>query len=153
MNRITKINPAIAPQAHAAIAKRCLESINGIAIFKGLCYEVTVGGEVWHIGNGTQTFENTWNDASFGFEPNILAADTKKPTSFRNLKVGQTFDFIDDSKPHFNSFFNACVKVGPRHYAYRAANTRMVNRIGSINAAVHHVDSYKISAETAAVQA
>jgi hypothetical protein len=76
MNRITKINPAIAPQAHAAIAKRCLESSNGTAIFKGLCYEVTIGGEVWRIGNGTQTFENTWNDASFGFDSAILAADT-----------------------------------------------------------------------------
>ena len=79
MNRITKIDPAIAPQAHAAIAKRCLESTNGIAIFKGLCYEVTIGGEVWHIGNGTQTFENTWNDASFGFESVALAADTTAP--------------------------------------------------------------------------
>lgn len=68
MNRITKINPVIAPQAHAEIAKRCLESSNGTAVFKGLCYEITVGGEVWHIGRGTQTFENDWDDVSFGLE-------------------------------------------------------------------------------------
>lgn len=82
MNRITKINPVIAPQAHAEIAKRCLESSNGTAVFKGLCYEITVGGEVWHIGRGTQTFENNWDDVTFGLETPVKAIETPVKAKF-----------------------------------------------------------------------
>lgn len=93
MNRITKINPAIAPQAHAEITKRCLESGNGIGVFKGLCYEITFEGEVWHIGHGTQTFENTWDDALFGFEVPV-----EKPVEAKRTTNLVTFAKLADTK-------------------------------------------------------
>ena len=66
MNKITQIHQSLAPKAFAAIAERIAASKNGEAVFKGGAYCGTVGGEIWHIGFGSQTFVNTWTDASFG---------------------------------------------------------------------------------------
>lgn len=42
---------------------------------------------------------------------------------FKDLKIGDTFDFINDSKVGYNSFFMRCT-----------------NQIGSINCEVYHVE-------------
>ncbi len=82
-------------------------------------------------------------------------ADTKKPfpediTSkkqavkgdsnsmrFRDLKIGDTFDFVDDSKPGYNSFFKKCVKISDRKYRDSDGQEYI---IGSQNAKVFHVN-------------
>ena len=64
--------------------------------------------------------------------------------SFKSLPVGASFDFIDDANPSFNSFYSRCVKVSPR--CYRASlntfDAPVTLRVGSINAAVYHVDHW-----------
>jgi hypothetical protein len=75
-------------------------------------------------------------------------------TKFRELSVGQTFDFV---KPNsvFNSFFDRCIKVGPRAYAslvnhaefgrsvapipFRGVSIYMIYKVGSINVEVFNV--------------
>lgn len=56
--------------------------------------------------------------------------------TFRELAAGQSFDFIDDSRVGFNSFFRRCVKTGFRQYKDDAGN---VYTVGSILAPVFHI--------------
>jgi hypothetical protein len=55
---------------------------------------------------------------------------------FRDLAVGQTFDFIEDSSIN-NSFYDQCVKISARRYR---SHTGTVYTVGSINAKVYHVN-------------
>lgn len=57
---------------------------------------------------------------------------------FRDLAVGQTFDFIDPQHPDWNSFFRRCIKTGPRRYS-TTDEPKMDMRVGSINVQVFHV--------------
>ena len=56
--------------------------------------------------------------------------------TFRNLAVGQTFDWIDDKAIGSNSFFLRCTKTGPRTYR---DSQGFDHRVGTINAKVFHV--------------
>ena len=56
---------------------------------------------------------------------------------FRDLAIGQSFDFIDDSHPTWNSFYERCAKTGTRTYRSESGTD---HRVGSINAAVFHVE-------------
>lgn len=63
-------------------------------------------------------------------------------TTFKQLSVGDTFDFIDPSKPSRNSFFERCVKTGPRTYecAEDEAKARYGKmRVGTVNVEVFNV--------------
>lgn len=67
---------------------------------------------------------------------NLMAAKSQ----FRDLKVGDTFDFVDDSNITFNSFYDRCVKTSTRCYSPLEGKLKdMKLRVGSINATVHHV--------------
>jgi len=57
---------------------------------------------------------------------------------FRDLKIGDTFDFIS-SNPLWNSFYLICEKVSPRKY--KAGN--MTYTVGSVHAEVYHVNEEK----------
>lgn len=62
--------------------------------------------------------------------------------TFRNLAIGDTFDFVDDSntyRPVHCSYFYRCVKTGNR--TYRAIEPQTDHRIGTINCKVYHVQS------------
>jgi hypothetical protein len=65
---------------------------------------------------------------------------TITPTRFRDLAVGQTFDFIDDSRPGFSSFFSRCMKTSSRMYATQDHPT-LRYQVGSINVQVFHVEA------------
>ena len=55
---------------------------------------------------------------------------------FKELSLEQSFDFINDDTPGYNSFFKRCTKISNRKYEddYGVTHT-----IGSINADVYHV--------------
>lgn len=55
---------------------------------------------------------------------------------FKNLKIGDTFDFVDPDKIGFNSFFDTCQKISTRKY--KSLTTDIEHRVGSINAIVYH---------------
>ena len=57
---------------------------------------------------------------------------------FRDLAIGDTFDFVDDAR--INSFYERCKKTGPR--TYQAIVSESNYRVGSINANVFHVLSW-----------
>ena len=57
--------------------------------------------------------------------------------TFKELAIGQTFDWIDDANPSRNSFFARCIKVSVRKYV--AIDTGKEYAVGSINAVVYHV--------------
>lgn len=61
--------------------------------------------------------------------------------TFADLSIGATFDWINDQAPGRNSYFERCVKCGPRSYqairAGLAAGPMM--RVGSTRARVFHV--------------
>lgn len=60
---------------------------------------------------------------------------------FRDLHVGDTFDWIDDAHPTRNSFYDRCVKTSSRGYRTLdggATATRNLT-VGSIAAKVFHV--------------
>jgi hypothetical protein len=57
---------------------------------------------------------------------------------FRNLQVGDTFDFIADDRP--TTFFARCTKVSARKYTYDGVRPDVTARIGSINCPVWHVE-------------
>jgi len=57
---------------------------------------------------------------------------------FRDLAVGDTFDFIDPSRPGFNSFYSRCMKTSSRMYA-TADHPTYRYRVGTINVEVFHV--------------
>lgn len=59
---------------------------------------------------------------------------------FRDLKEGDTFDFVNDQIPGSNSFFKRCEKISSRKYKDEDSQTCTV---GTINAEVYHVEKYK----------
>ena len=66
-------------------------------------------------------------------------------TKFRDLKIGDTFDFISGSR--FDSFFDRCTKVSPRRYTWtrcyadtKRARTTLQSSVGTINVQVYHVN-------------
>lgn len=60
---------------------------------------------------------------------------------FRDLTIGQTFDFINDDKPSTNSFFDRCTKTSARMYSWKAASGMTYStRVGTINVDVYHVE-------------
>lgn len=67
-------------------------------------------------------------------------------TRFRDLPIGASFDFVDDSRPGYNSFFNRVVKITSRRYvdaakySPRGTAWRDMYVVGSINARVFHVE-------------
>lgn len=58
---------------------------------------------------------------------------------FRDLKVGDTFDFIDDDHPELNSFFARVVKTRIRWYEVVDQPTLRYS-VGSIDVEVFHVE-------------
>jgi len=68
-------------------------------------------------------------------------------TLFRDLAIGDQFDFVDDRRPSFNSFFHRCTKVSARKYSWFvrdwANDDRRLklieSRVGTINVEVFHV--------------
>lgn len=55
---------------------------------------------------------------------------------FKELPTSASFDFISPISAH-NSFFDRCIKTGPRSYTSLA--TGAVYKVGSINCEVFHV--------------
>jgi hypothetical protein len=63
-----------------------------------------------------------------------------KMTKFRELNVGDTFDFISPDRM-LNSYFRRCVKTGTRTYTpVEGEDAPAPIRVGSINANVYHVN-------------
>jgi hypothetical protein len=59
---------------------------------------------------------------------------------FKELAIGQQFDFIDDSSLT-NSFFYRCVKTGKRTYEtvdHITGNIPHKHEVGTINVKVYH---------------
>lgn len=52
---------------------------------------------------------------------------------FRELEIGDRFDFVDPNRPALNSFYKQCTKISPRKYQDTDGE---VHKIGSINARV-----------------
>lgn len=59
-------------------------------------------------------------------------------TQFRDLTIGASFDFINDARPTFNSFYDRCRKIAARKYA--SIKTGEIYTVGTINATVYHVE-------------
>lgn len=60
-------------------------------------------------------------------------------TMFKELHVGDSFDWINPAEGAYNSFFQRCVKVDAYRYtAEDAALGKM--RVGSLGATVYHVN-------------
>lgn len=59
-------------------------------------------------------------------------------TKFRNLSIGDTFDFINQDAVGQNSFFKRCRKIGPRRY--ESVDEGFEYRIGSVACEVFHVE-------------
>lgn len=57
-------------------------------------------------------------------------------TQFRDLAIGQGFDFIGPDRA-YNSFFLRCTKISPRRYLDERGTE---HRVGTINAEVFHVE-------------
>jgi hypothetical protein len=55
---------------------------------------------------------------------------------FRDLQIGQTFDWINDAKPFLNSFYHRCEKTSAR--GYKDSN-EVYYTVGSGKAEVYHV--------------
>lgn len=60
-------------------------------------------------------------------------------TRFRDLAIGQTFDFINDNNRMWNSFYRRCIKTSTRKYQTIDGEPVMQLRVGSVNAKVYHV--------------
>jgi hypothetical protein len=56
---------------------------------------------------------------------------------FRDLELGDEFDFVDDANPSYNSFHDRCLKVSSRKY--ESKDTQEEYRVGSINVRVYHI--------------
>jgi len=59
---------------------------------------------------------------------------------FRDLKVGDTFDWLNDAKPMYNSFYLRCTKMSARGYEDERGTQ---HKVGSVNAEVFHVEPKK----------
>ncbi len=57
--------------------------------------------------------------------------------SFKDLIIGQSFDFIDDAAKDSttNSFFKRCTKTSARKYTADG----LIHKVGTINCSVYHV--------------
>lgn len=55
---------------------------------------------------------------------------------FKDLAIGQEFDWINPAAPSFNSFYLRCHKTGERTYEDSQLNT---HKVGTIHADVFHV--------------
>jgi hypothetical protein len=53
---------------------------------------------------------------------------------FRNLTIGQSFDFVDAQNPLSVSFWDRCVKISKSQY--RSLNSGYVYTVGTVNVAV-----------------
>ncbi len=67
-------------------------------------------------------------------------------TKFRELAVGDTFDFVGPDRM-YNSFFNRCTKTSTRKYQWenpvqcsQSPSKYLETRVGSINVDVFHVE-------------
>ncbi len=58
---------------------------------------------------------------------------------FKDLAIGQRFDFVDDSKPlTYASFRDRCAKISARKYC--SLDRAMPDmQVGSVNVTVYHV--------------
>lgn len=64
-----------------------------------------------------------------------------KPTQFKDLSIGDTFDFISPNIG-YNSFFDRCKKTGSRSYVALEGKLKdMTLKVGSIKADVYHVSN------------
>lgn len=61
-------------------------------------------------------------------------------TKFRNLKIGDTFDFISPNRT-LNSFYDRCRKLSAR--VYSSLDTGYTHRVGSGDCQVYHVNGSK----------
>lgn len=68
----------------------------------------------------------------------MAQATRRDDTLFRFLRIGQSFDWIDDSRHSFNSFFLRCTKVSQRCYV---DSTGQRHQVGSLNATVFHTEA------------
>jgi len=57
---------------------------------------------------------------------------------FKELSVGDTFDFVDDENLTINSYFYRCRKTGTR--TYEALDGDGPHTIGTVNCKVFHVE-------------
>ena len=57
---------------------------------------------------------------------------------FKDLAVGQTFDFVNDEQPMMNSFYYRCIKTSARKYQ-TITEPILKCRVGSTSAHVYHV--------------
>lgn len=60
---------------------------------------------------------------------------------FKDLAVGQTFDWVDDTRTGYNSFYAACRKTSARKYT----DGRFDYRVGSVRAEVFHVGQVEVA--------
>ena len=61
---------------------------------------------------------------------------------FRDLAVGQTFDFISPAANAQNSFFRPCMKISKRKYRTIGGGTIQTYQVGTIDCEVFHVDEH-----------
>ena len=61
--------------------------------------------------------------------------------SFKNLRVGETFDWVDEQHPSFNSFFKPCVKTSIRTYTDFDG---VKHQVSSIKSKVFHVNDFAL---------
>lgn len=61
-----------------------------------------------------------------------------KMTKFRELEIGDMFDFIGPNRM-LNSYHTRCIKLSPRTYGPIDGDDHDKMRVGSINAEVYHV--------------
>ena len=59
--------------------------------------------------------------------------------TFHEIAVGDTFDWINERRMGFNSFFLACQKVSTRCYV---DTTGQRHEVGTVNAQVFHVGAF-----------
>ena len=78
----------------------------------------------------------------FGDSPDTNAFNAiNPPTTFRDLAIGQTFDFVDDGAT-YHSFLHRCTKVSPRCYTWLTVHGPYRSRVGTINVEVFHVGDW-----------
>jgi hypothetical protein len=58
---------------------------------------------------------------------------------FKDLHIGQTFDFVDPDNITYNSFFMPCKKLSATRYVDTNWDE---HKIGSVKAKVFHVNEY-----------
>lgn len=61
----------------------------------------------------------------------------KNAVTFRQLEVGQVFDWINPDRPHENSFFEQCRKISSRRY--EGLSNGRIYKVGTVEARVFNV--------------